>query len=129
MNWLEKINDKAWFHIFKSYTLPETIYLEDIILKGNSITIRCYFFLSDQEIHERWEKEGVNAVYFTIGALSMLEPPRIGTKNITSKCEIQITGEKPKMNMVITKENGEIIIETTTILISINNIERCYIYP
>ena len=126
MNWLQRIDqDKKWYYIFNSY-YDDYIYITDIILSGNSLTLRCSLTLDLNKLPSKWINKSFNSVSFNIKVLHVTSAPLLGVR-YTSKCKVTICGDIPERRICLVDGDDKTIIEAWCKNIILGDIEGCYI--
>lgn len=123
MRWIEATDqDMKWFYIFKSYDFPKKVFLEYMAFSGNSCKLRCFSYLEEQTIPDRWKNKEYNAVGFVVDILHINEEPSIGEK-YTGICNIEISGAIPNVKIEIKDDDQKKIIIASAKNICISSIE------
>ena len=96
MNWLDIADksDKIWFNLFGGYEINEIFFIENIIFKGDSVSVIFSIFRPHIKLPERWLSKGFDSISLNL-KLASLNEDAIIRGNVSCNCYVEITGSSP----------------------------------
>ena len=96
MNWLDisDKSDKIWFHLFGNYEVNESVFIEHVIFKGDSVSVVFSIFKPNIKLPKRWINKGFYSISFKL-KLASLNEETIIRGNVSCNCYVEITGSVP----------------------------------
>ena len=96
MNWLDIADksDKIWFHLFGDYEVNGDFFIENIIFKGDGVSIIFSILRPCIKLPERWLSKGFDSISPNL-KLASLNEDTIIRGNVSCDCYVEITGSVP----------------------------------
>ncbi|MZI93090.1 hypothetical protein F9817_07745 [Vibrio sp. CAIM 722] len=75
MNWLDIADksDEIWFHLFGNYEVNESVFIEHVIFKGDSVSVIFSIFRPNIKLPERWLSKGFDSILLNLKLASLNE--------------------------------------------------------